>query len=73
MPIGCEPKNYPVGFANGKKTMALELPQAPDPDVLADVAVVVDDQAGRGEAPNNQGPVIDLFHTARKGPRISIE
>ena len=42
--------------------MASELPVTPDAEDLVDVAVVVVDvQAARGEAPNNQLPVIPIF------------
>ena len=44
--------------------MASELPEARDADVIGAVAVVVDVQAARGEAPNNQLQDINLFLAA---------
>ena len=41
--------------------MALELPATPDAAGLAVAAVAVDEQAARGEAPNNQLPVSIIF------------
>ena len=41
--------------------MALELPLAPDADVIAAEAADADVQAGAGEAPNNQGVLTDFW------------
>ena len=42
--------------------MASELPQGRDADAIAGVVEeVADEQAGRGEAPNNQVKILDLF------------
>lgn len=50
-----------------------ELPPARDTDVLAAALGAVDDQAGRGEAPNNQGIALNDFFAARISPGIVIE
>ena len=46
--------------------MASELPQARDPDAAAGVADdAVDEQAARGEAPNNQAVITYYLFTPR--------
>jgi len=54
----------------------LELPPARDAEVLvaeADAEAAVDDQARRGEAPNNQVGARNGFFTTRESPGMVIE
>ncbi len=51
-----------------QESMTLELPQGRNAKVLVVIAVVGDEEASRGEAPNNHLIALNILLTAYKGP-----